>query len=110
MANFKIPQAKEVKRNIPAIDISFLIFTLVFSIVFCVLLTYMCTWGYFTTIAELEEGREYVFNDMIEYIKLPKNTSFMISYIFSALALWGTIGFILSKLIIKVVKYFLNYK
>ena len=100
-------QAKEVRRNVPAIDLSFTIGTIVFSVAFCIIMTYICTWGYYTTIVEAET---YTFASMMEYVKAPKNLPFTSSYIFGGLALWGTIGFVLSQLIIKAVKYFMNYK
>ena len=103
----KAPKVKEIRRNVPAIDISFTIGTLVFSILFCAAMTYICTWGYYTTIVEAET---YTFGSMIEYLTAPKNTPFTTSYVFGGLVLWGTIGFVLSKVIIKVIKHFINYK
>lgn len=103
----KAPKVKEIRRNIPAIDISFTIGTVIFSILFCAVMTYICTWGYYTTIVEAET---YTFASMIEYLTSPKNTPFTTSYIFGGLVLWGTIGFVLSKVIIKAIKYFINYK
>ena len=103
----KAPKIKEVKRNVPAIDLSFTIGTVVFTIAFCLIMTYICTWGYYTTIVQAET---YTFSSMIEYIKDSKNIPFTSSYIFGGVALWGTIGFVLSRLIIKAVKYFINYK
>lgn len=103
----KAPKIREVKRNVPAIDLSFTIGTIVFTIAFCLLMTYICTWGYYTTIVEAET---HTFASMMEYIKSPKTIPFMSSYIFGGVALWGTIGFVLSKLIIRAVKYFINYK
>ena len=100
-------QAKEVKRNVPAIDLGFTIGTIVFSVAFCLIMTYICTWGYYTTIVEAET---YTFGSMIEYLKAPKNLPFTSSYVFGGFALWGTIGFVLSKVIIKAIKYFMNYK
>ena len=105
MAKVKAP--KEVKRNVPAIDISFTIGTVIFSIAFCLLMTYICTWGYYTTIVEAEV---YTFGSMIDYLKDAKNLPFTSSDVFGGVVLWGTIGFVLSKLIIKAVKYFINYK
>lgn len=108
MAKIKTPKApKEVKRNVPAIDISFTIGTVIFSILFCLLMTYICTWGYYTTIVEAET---YTFASMLEYLKNPKNLPFTSSYVFGGVVLWGTIGFVLSKLIIRAIKYFINYK
>jgi hypothetical protein len=34
----------------------------------------------------------------------------MISYIFCSIVFWGTIGFVLSQVIIKVTKHFMNYR
>jgi len=102
----KAPKIREVKRNVPAIDLSFTIGTIVFTLMFCLLMTYICTWGYYTTIVE----ENHTFASMIEYIKAPRNFPFTSSYVFGGVVLWGTIGFVLSKLIIKAVKYFINYK
>ena len=103
----KAPKIREVRRNVPAIDLSFSIGTAVFTVAFCLLMTYICTWGYYTTIVEADV---YTFGSMMEYVKDIKNIPFMSSYIFGGVALWGTIGFVLSKLIIRAVKYFINYK
>lgn len=103
----KVKAPREVKRNVPAIDISFAIGTVIFSIAFCLLMTYICTWGYYTTIVEAET---YTFQSMIDYIKDAKNIPFTSSYIFGGVALWGTIGFVLSKVIIKGIKHIINYK
>lgn len=105
MAKVKAP--REVRRNVPAIDISFAIGTVVFSIAFCLLMTFICTWGYYTTIVEAET---YTFGSMLEYLKNPKNIPFTSSYVFGGVVLWSTIGFVLSKVIIKAIKYFINYK
>ena len=108
MANLKKEKAvKEVRRNDPKIDLSFTIVTIVFSFVFCILMTYICTWGYYTTIVESET---YTFGTMMEYLQNPKNLPFTSSYVFGGIVLWGTIGFVLSKLIIRAAKYFMNYK
>ena len=103
----KTPKIREIKRNVPAIDLSFTIGTIVFTIAFCLIMTYICTWGYYTTIVESDT---YSFATMMEYIKAPRNFPFTSSYVFGGLVLWGTIGFVLAQLIITAVKYFINYK
>ena len=102
----KAPKApREVKRNIPAIDISFLIFTIIFSLALCIIMTYVSTWGLY--LAQTED-EIMDFAGMMKYVD--KNINFMVSYVVCSVILWGTIGFVLSKVIIKFVKYLLNYK
>ena len=106
MAKEKAPKApREVKRNIPAIDISFIVFSIIFSLVLCVLMTYACTWWSYLIQTEDEIMN---FEGMMKYVE--KNINFMRSYIFCGIVLWGTIGFVISRVIIKLVKIILNYK
>jgi len=106
MAKVKAQKApKEVKRNIPAIDISCVIFTILITIAMCVVMTYVCTWGSYYIQSEEDI---LTFQGMMKYVE--KNINFMRSYIFCGIVLWGTIGFVISKLIIKLFKYIINYK
>ena len=108
MAIFKsdIPKApREVKRNVPAIDLSFHIFTIVFTLALCVVMTYICTWALYVVQTE-DELMDFA--GMMKYVK--KNINFMVSYVVCGVVLWGTIGFVLSKVFIKLAKIILNYK
>lgn len=106
MAKIKKEKApREVKRNVPAIDISFLIFTIIFTLALCLIMTYVCTWALYLVQTE-DEIMDFA--GMMKYVD--KNINFMVSYVVCGVVLWGTIGFVLSKVIIKFVKYIINYK
>ena len=96
---------REVKRNIPAIDIGCAIATVLITLAICALMTYLCTWWSYLISVDAD-----VYNtaEMMKYIK--KNINFMTSYIFCGVVLWGTIGFILSTLAVKLFKHIINYK
>ena len=98
---------REVRRNVPAIDLSFLIFTIAFTLLICVLMTYVCSWSLYLMDTE---DKVMTFNGMIKYIKKASNINFMVSYIFCSVVFWGAIGFVLSQVIIKVAKNLLNYR
>ena len=98
---------REIKRNIPAIDNTFLIFTIAFSLIVCVLMTYVCSWSLYVMDTE---DKIMTFQGMMKYIQKTSNLNFMISYIFCSIVFWGAIGFVLSQVIIKFAKYLLNYK
>ena len=106
----KIKEAKaprEVRRNIPAIDNTFLIFTIVFSLLVCILMTYVCSWSLYVMDTE---DKVVTFQGMMKYIQKTSNLNFMISYIFCSVVFWGAIGFVLSQVIIKFAKHLLNYR
>ena len=108
MAKAKVIKEKaprEVKRNVPAFDLSFLIFTIVFTLALCVIMTYICTWALYVVQTE-DELMDFA--GMMKYVK--KNINFMVSYVVCGVVLWGTIGFVLSKVLIKLAKIILNYK
>ncbi len=96
-----------VRRNIPAVDISCAAFTFLFTVGLCILMTYICTWTLYIVQTEDEIMN---FASMMEYVTKDKNIHFMISYIACGVVLWGTIGFVLSKVIIKGFKAIINYK
>ena len=62
---------REVKRNVPAIDLSFLIFTIVFTLALCVVMTYICTWALYVVQTE-DELMDFA--GMMKYVK--KNINF----------------------------------
>ena len=106
----KIKEAKaprEIRRNVPAIDNTFLIFTIVFSLLVCILMTYVCSWSLYVMDTE---DKVMTFQGMMKYIQKTSNFNFMISYIVCSIIFWGTMGFVLSQVIIKIAKHFLNYK
>ena len=110
----KIKQEKpprEVKRNIPWIDAIFSAITAVMSLGICALMTYICTWSlYVMTMMKSTEEQILNFDGMVAYIKADSNVNFMISYIFCSIVFWAVIGFVLSKVLIKFIKYVINYK
>lgn len=106
----KIKEAKaprEIRRNVPHIDRAFLIFTIAFSILVCVLMTYVCSWSLYVMSTE---DKVMTFDGMMKYIQKPANINFMVSYIVCSVIFWGTMGFVLSQVILKAVKYFMNYR
>ena len=96
---------KEVRRNDPKIDRAFLIFTICFTVILCIVMTFIASWSLYAIQTEEEV---ITMAGMMKYTK--KNINYMISYIFCGLVLWGTIGFVLSKVILKLAKYLLNYR
>ena len=98
---------REIRRNIPAFDRTFLIFTIAFTLLICVLMTYVCSWSLYLMDTE---DKVMTFNGMIKYIKKASNINFMVSYIFCSVVFWGAIGFVLSQVIIKIAKNLLNYR
>ena len=102
---FKDMIPKEVRRNDPKIDRSFLIFTICFTVVLCIVMTFVASWSLYAIQSEEEV---ITTAGMMKYMK--KNINFMVSYIFCGLVLWGTIGFVLSQVILKLARYLLNYK
>ena len=96
---------KEVRRNDPKIDRAFFIFTICFTVILCILMTFIASWSLYAIQTEEEV---ITMAGMMKYMK--KNANFMVSYIFCGLVLWGTIGFVLSKVMLKVARYFLNYR
>ena len=102
---FKDMIPKEIRRNDPKIDRSFLIFTICFTVVLCIVMTFIASWSLYAIQSEEEV---ITTAGMMKYMK--KNINFMVSYIFCGLVLWGTIGFVLSQVILKLARYLLNYK
>ena len=98
---------REIRRNVPSIDRAFFIFTIAFTLIICLLMTYVCSWSLYLMSTD---DKVMTFNGMIKYIKKASNVNFMISYIFCSIVFWGTIGFVLSQVIIKVTKHFMNYR
>ena len=98
---------REIRRNVPAIDRTFFIFTIAFTLIICILMTYVCSWSLYLMDTD---DKVMTFNGMIKYIKKASNINFMISYIFCSVVFWGAIGFVLSQVIIKFAKYLLNYR
>ncbi len=100
-----------VRRNIPWIDAIFSVITAVMSLGVCVGMTYVCTWSlYVMAVMNDPEQKVMNFQGMIEYIKADSNVNFMISYIFCSIVFWAVIGFVLGKLLIKLIKIMINYK
>lgn len=96
---------KEIRRNDPKIDRSFLIFTICFTVVLCIVMTFVASWSLYAIQTEEEV---ITIAGMMKYMN--RNINFMVSYIVCGVVLWGTIGFVLSKVILKLVKYLLNYR
>ena len=103
----KAPKApREVRRNVPSIDLALNIVKASVTTILGLGLTFLCTWLYY--VAQNKEAEEYTIQLMMEYID--KNILYMSAVVVCGLILWATIGFILATLIVKAIKYFLNYK
>ena len=75
------------------------------TLALCVIMTYICTWALYVVQTE-DEIMDFA--GMMKYVD--KNINFMVSYVVCGVILWGTIGFVLSKVIIKLIKLIINYK
>ncbi len=95
----------EVKRNVPSIDRALFIIRASVTAVVCLAMTFLCTW---LSYAVQSTEDVLTFSAMLEYLE--KSKTFMTSYIICAFIMWGVIGFVLATLIVKAIKYFINYK
>ena len=103
----KAPKApREVRRNVPSIDLALNIVKISVTTILGIGLTFLCTWFYY--MAQNKTAEVYTIELMMEYID--KNILYMSAVVVCGLILWATIGFIISTLIVKAIKYFLNYK
>lgn len=103
----KAPKApREVRRNVPSIDLALNIVRISVTSVVCLVVTFVCTWLLY--VMQNPDAEYYTLAGMMEYID--KNNVFMGSYIVCGLVMWATIGFILATLLVKLIKYILNYK
>ncbi len=107
MAKQKAAKApREVRRNVPSIDLALNIVRISVTTIVCLVLTYLCTW--FNYVVQTPDAEFYNFAGMMEYVD--KNINFMSSYVVCAFILWAAIGFVLATLLVKFIKYCLNYK
>lgn len=107
MAKQKAVKApREVRRNVPSIDLALNITRISVTTVICLVMTYLCTW--LSYVVQTPDAEFYSFAGMMEFID--KNIPFMSSYIVCSFIMWATIGFILATLLVKFIKYCLNYK
>ena len=107
MAKAKAVKApREVRRNVPSIDLALNIVRIAVTTIVCLGLTYLGTW--LNYVVQSPEAEFYSFAGMMEYID--KNINFMSSYVVCAFILWAAIGFVLATLVVRFIKYCLNYK
>ena len=107
MAKQKAAKApREVRRNVPSIDLALNITRISVTTVVCLAFTFLGTW--LNYVVQSPDVEFYTFAGMMEYID--KNINFMSSYIACAFILWAAIGFILATLVVRFIKYCLNYK
>ena len=100
----KVKATKEVRRNIPIIDNILLAVRIVVTAIIGAAMTFLCTW-----LSYVVQSEEEIYT--IESMKLfLDGNNFMFSYIICSVIFWCVIGFILATLIVKAIKYFLNYK
>ena len=103
----KAPKARrEVRRNVPSIDLALNIVTISVTSLIGLVATALCTW--FSYVMRNPDLEYYDIAGMMDYIDA--NINFMSSYIFCSLVMWATIGFILATLLVRLIKYILNYK
>ncbi len=102
----KVKATKEVRRNIPIIDNILLAIRVVITTIVGAGMTFLCTWLSYVVQSEEEF---YTIEGMKLFLD-GKAKTFMTSYIACSIIFWCVIGFILATLIVKAVKYFLNYK
>jgi hypothetical protein len=100
----KIKATKEVRRNIPIIDNILLAVRLVVTVIVGAAMTFLCTWLSYVVQSEEEF---YTIESMKLFLD---GNNFMFSYMVCGAIFWCVIGFILATLIVKAIKYFLNYK
>ena len=107
MAKAKAPKApREVRRNVPAIDLALNIVRISVTTIICLAATFLCSWLIY--VVQNPEAEFYSWAGMMQYID--KNSHFMSSYIVCSFIMWATLGFILATLIVRLIKYILNYK
>ena len=110
MAKIKAPKApkapREVRRNVPSIDLALNIVRYSVTTVICLVVTFLCSW--LSYVVQTPDAEYYTISGLMQYID--KNSHFMSSYIVCSFIMWATIGFILATLIVKLIKYILNYK
>lgn len=107
MAKAKAVKApREVRRNVPSIDLALNIVRISVTTIVCLGITFLATW--LNYVVQNPEAEFYNITGMMEFID--KNINFMSSYISCAFILWATIGFILATLLVRFIKYCLNYK
>lgn len=100
----KVKATKEVRRNIPIIDNILLAVRLAVTAIVGAAMTFLCTW-----LSYVVQSEEEIYT--LESMKLfLDGNNFMFSYIVCSVIFWCVIGFILATLIVKAIKYFLNYK
>ena len=100
----KVKATKEVRRNIPIIDNILLAIRIGVTTIVGIAMTFLCTW-----LSYVVQSEEEIYT--IESMKLfLDGNNFMFSYIVCSVIFWCVIGFILATLIVKAIKYFLNYK
>lgn len=107
MAKIKAPKApREVRRNVPSIDLALNIVLASVTTIICLTATFLCSW--LSYVVQNPEAEYYTFAGMMQYID--KNIHFMSSYVVCSFIMWATLGFIIASLIVRLIKYILNYK
>ena len=107
MAKVKAVKApREVRRNVPSIDLALNIVTASVTTIGCLGVTFLATW--LNYMVQTPDAEFYTVAGMMTYID--KNINFMSSYIVCAFILWAAIGFVLATLVVRLIKYCLNYK
>ena len=107
MAKIKAAKApREVRRNVPSIDLALNIVRIAVTTIVCLGCTFLGTW--LNYVVQNSDAEFYTVNAMMEFID--KNINFMSSYIACAFVLWAAIGFVLATLVVRFIKYCLNYK
>ena len=107
MAKTKAVKApREVRRNVPSIDLALTIVRVSVTTIICFGLTFLGTW--LNYVVQSKDAEVYNYAGMMAFID--KNINFMSSYIVCAFILWAAIGFILATLLVRFIKYCLNYK
>jgi hypothetical protein len=107
MAKVKAAKApREVRRNVPSIDLALNITRISVTTIICLGITFLATW--LNYVVQNPEAEIYNVEGMMKFID--KNINFMSSYIVCAFILWAAIGFVLATLLVRFIKYCLNYK